>query len=113
MRMQRCAWRRWARYGDDRGAKPIQFRHETDYDAFRDPVAGRWRGQVKRTFLVAAVALPLAACGWFGGKKDDQAATAGPAMSSEEVLKKNCADENWKKQNLGLWYSVCRQPMRW
>ena len=64
---------------------------------------------------MAAVVLPLAACGWFGGKKDDQAATApaGPAMSSDEVLKKDCTDENWKKQNLGLWYSVCRQPMRW
>jgi hypothetical protein len=63
-----------------------------------------------------AVVLPFAACGWFGGgNSDDQGvkASAGPVVSSDEVLKKNCADENWKKQNLGLWYSVCRQPMRW
>ena len=67
-------------------------------------------------FLVLAVALPLAACGWFGGHKDEQAETT-PAtvstLSSDEVLKKDCADSNWKQQNLGLWYSVCRQPMRW
>lgn len=71
---------------------------------------------MRRTFLILAVALPLAACGWFGGhKSDDQAATAaaGPAMPSDEVLKRDCADETWKQQNLGLWYSVCRQPMRW
>jgi hypothetical protein len=81
---------------------------------------GRYRrrksveGRVRRTFLVLAMALPLAACGWFGHKSDDQAAkTEGPTMSSDEVLKKNCADDTWKQQNLGLWYSVCRQPMRW
>jgi hypothetical protein len=71
--------------------------------------------RVRRIFLIAAVALPLGACGWFGHKSEDQAAKApaGPAPPSDEVLKKNCADDNWKKQNLGLWYSVCRQPMRW
>jgi hypothetical protein len=72
-------------------------------------------GQVRRTFLILATALPLAACGWFGGHKDDQAAKApaGPTLSSDEVLKKDCSDDNWKQQNLGLWYSVCRQPMKW
>ena len=62
-----------------------------------------------------AVALPLAACGWFGHKKDEEAAKPppGPALSSDEVLTRDCSDENWKKQNLGLWYSVCRQPMKW
>lgn len=68
-----------------------------------------------------AVALPLTGCGWFGSKTDDAdlppqpapAGPAGPALSSDEVLKRDCADENWKKQNLGLWYSVCRQPMKW
>jgi hypothetical protein len=70
---------------------------------------------VRRTFLILAVVLPLAGCGWFGGKKGDDkpAAAAGPALSSDEILKKDCADDNWKKQNLGLWYSVCRQPMKW
>ncbi len=71
-------------------------------------------GQVKRTFLILAVALPLSGCGWFGHKTDDQAATAsGPTKSSDEVLKRDCSDENWKQQNLGLWYSVCRQSMKW
>ncbi|HWB50615.1 MAG TPA: hypothetical protein VG651_16015 [Stellaceae bacterium] len=69
---------------------------------------------MRRTLLIAATALSLAGCGWFGGKSDEQAATtSGPAASSDEVLKRDCQDENWKKQNLGLWYSVCRQPMRW
>jgi hypothetical protein len=71
---------------------------------------------VRGTFLVLAVALPLAACGWFGGGKgEDQTAKSEAAtpQSSDAVLKKDCADENWKNQNLGLWYSVCRQPMRW
>jgi hypothetical protein len=70
---------------------------------------------VRRTFLILVVALPLAACGWFGGKKSDEQAKApaGPAVSSDEVLQKDCSDEKWKQQNLGLWYSVCRQPMKW
>jgi hypothetical protein len=78
------------------------------FDRRRRSVEGRVRG----TFLIVAVALPLAACGWFGHKSDEQAAT-GPTKSSDEVLKKDCSDEAWKQQNLGLWYSVCRQPMRW
>ena len=71
---------------------------------------------MRRTLVVLAAALPLAACGWFGGKSDEQAAApapAGSALSSDDVLKRDCADENWKKQNLGLWYSVCRQSMKW
>jgi hypothetical protein len=71
-------------------------------------------GEVRRTFLILAVAiaLPLGGCGWFG-HKDDQAQATGPSTPSDEVLKRDCSDENWKQQNLGLWYSVCRQPMRW
>jgi hypothetical protein len=63
--------------------------------------------------MILVTALPLAACGWFGGHKDDQAATAGSTMSSDEVQQKDCSNETWKQQNLGLWYSVCRQPMKW
>jgi hypothetical protein len=74
-------------------------------------------GQVRRRFLILAVMVPLGGCGWFGHKdSDDQPATpapTGPALSSDEILKKDCSDETWKQQNLGLWYSVCRQPMRW
>jgi hypothetical protein len=82
----------------------------------QSPVTQPVEGRVRGTLLIVAVAVPvaLAGCGWFGGKSDDQAAkTSGPAASSDEVLKRDCADENWKKQNLGLWYSVCRQSMRW
>jgi hypothetical protein len=33
--------------------------------------------------------------------------------ASEDTVKKDCADPKWKEANLGLWYSVCRQPLRW
>jgi len=33
--------------------------------------------------------------------------------ASAALLKKDCADPQWKEENLGLWYSVCRQPLRW
>ena len=36
----------------------------------------------------------------------------GSEMSAAE-LAKTCADPHWKKENLGLWYSVCQRPMRW
>ena len=75
---------------------------------------------MKRIFLILAVALPLGSCGWVGswfGSKDSDtppaSSAAGPTLSSDEVLKKDCADDNWKQQNLGLWYSVCRQSMKW
>jgi hypothetical protein len=42
----------------------------------------------------------------------DKPATDSDA-SSEAILKRDCADPKWRDQNLGLWYSVCRQPMRW
>jgi hypothetical protein len=69
---------------------------------------------MRRTFLVVTVALPLCGCSWFGHKDPDPPPPAnGPARTSDEILQKDCADEQWKQQNLGLWYSVCRQPMRW
>ena len=68
---------------------------------------------MRRTLVILGAVLPLAACGWFGHKGDDQAAKAGPTMSSDEVQQKDCSNETWKQQNLGLWYSVCRQPMKW
>ncbi len=48
-----------------------------------------------------------------GCSDDKPAATAASKASSEEILKRNCADPKWREQNLGLWYSVCRQPVRW
>ena len=63
--------------------------------------------------LALAMALAVGGCGWFGHKDEAPPAPAGPTMSSDEILKKDCSDETWKQQNLGLWYSVCRQPMKW
>jgi hypothetical protein len=73
------------------------------------PLTGGDRGErlVRAVFFVLAVAI-LA-----GGCSDDQPVAAASQASSEEILKKNCADAKWKEQNLGLWYSVCRQPLRW
>ena len=62
---------------------------------------------VKAVFAALAVVLLTAGCG------DDKPKTSGSGLSSEEILKRNCADPAWREQNLGLWYSVCRQPMRW
>ncbi|HLY46164.1 MAG TPA: hypothetical protein VKQ73_11340 [Stellaceae bacterium] len=47
-----------------------------------------------------------------GCSGDAPVATAQQA-GSEQLLKKDCADPKWRDQNLGLWYSVCRQPLRW
>jgi hypothetical protein len=46
------------------------------------------------------------------GCSDDKVAKTGSTMSPDE-LKQKCADPQWKEKNLGLWYSVCRQPLRW
>jgi hypothetical protein len=35
------------------------------------------------------------------------------SQMSASALAKTCANPNWKKQNLGLWYSVCQHPMQW
>jgi hypothetical protein len=43
---------------------------------------------------------------------DDKSAPVSVTMSPDD-LKRNCADPQWKEKNLGLWYSVCRQPLRW
>ena len=47
------------------------------------------------------------------GCSDDTTNSVSGQASSEQILQKNCADPKWREQNLGLWYSVCRQPMRW
>ena len=72
----------------------------------------RLAGVDVRVVFFVATALLLSACGWFGSK-DEKPAAAVSQTPSEEILRKDCTDEQWKQQNLGLWYSVCRQPMRW
>lgn len=58
--------------------------------------------------------LVVAALLLLGGCSDDKpAASAASEANSEQILKKDCNDPKWKEQNLGLWYSVCRQPLRW
>ena len=60
-----------------------------------------------RLAIAALVAVLLSAC--------SDSASVAPADTTESaaVVQKNCADPHWKDQNLGLWYSVCRTPMRW
>ena len=62
---------------------------------------------MRSVFFVLAVAI-LA-----GGCSDDPPAPAASQASSEQILKRDCADPKWREKNLGLWYSVCRQPLRW
>jgi hypothetical protein len=60
--------------------------------------------------LAVAIALCLGGC---GSKKSDPETPPPDPEASAEALKRNCADPHWKDENLGLWYSVCRQPLRW
>jgi len=55
----------------------------------------------------------LAAVILVSGCSDDKPVSTASQASSEAILKKDCADQKWREQNLGLWYSVCRQPLRW
>jgi hypothetical protein len=66
------------------------------------------RRLVRAVFLVLAVAILTSGC-----DSDEPPASTASQAGSEEILKKDCADPKWREQNLGLWYSVCRQPMRW
>jgi hypothetical protein len=60
-----------------------------------------------RLAIAALIAVLLSAC-------SDSTSVAPPdTTESAAMVQKNCADPHWKDQNLGLWYSVCRTPMRW
>jgi hypothetical protein len=78
---------------------------------------GGWRresgGRIKggalvRPGIVAVILAALAAC-------SGSSATPPPSDPTAEaaILKKDCSDPHWRDENLGLWYSVCRQPLRW
>ena len=60
-----------------------------------------------RWVLLAAAAALLAAC------TPESATPPKDGAASAAALKRDCADPRWKEANLGLWYSVCRTPMRW
>jgi hypothetical protein len=60
------------------------------------------------SLLVAAILAGLA-----GGCSSDKPAAGAAQERSEQVLKKDCNDQKWRDQNLGLWYSLCRQPLKW
>ena len=63
--------------------------------------------------LVRAVIVVVAAVILAGGCSDDKPVVDTSQASSEQILKRDCSDAKWKERNLGLWYSVCRPPLRW
>ncbi|MGH7098581.1 MAG: hypothetical protein ACREE4_13060 [Stellaceae bacterium] len=60
-----------------------------------------------RWVLLAVVVVLLAGC-----SHDTVRPPPGSEMSAA-TLAKDCANPQWKNENLGLWYSVCRRPMQW
>jgi hypothetical protein len=61
---------------------------------------------VRRVVLLALMlGLLASAC-----SDDKPVATPGDA-NAEQHLKQDCANPQWKEQNLGLWYSLCRKPL--
>jgi hypothetical protein len=72
------------------------------------PLAAVEENALVRPGILALVIGALAAC---------SSSTTPPPPSdptaSAAILKKDCSDPHWRDENLGLWYSVCRQPLRW
>jgi hypothetical protein len=63
---------------------------------------------------LAAVAIAALLAGVAGCSHDDKASpVVVDKTPPEQVLKRDCADPKWREQNLGLWYSVCRQSATW
>ena len=62
-----------------------------------------------KKLLTASLGLLLLVSGCSG---DDPAKFESNA-SSVRALDKDCANPQWKEQNLGLWYSVCRRSLSW
>jgi hypothetical protein len=57
--------------------------------------------------LVLSIMMPLLLGACSGGKF---VPVPGDA-NGEQHLRQDCANPNWKEQNLGLWYSLCRKPL--
>lgn len=60
-----------------------------------------------RLAILALTAIALAAC------SDSSPPPTVKTEASAALVKHDCSDPSWRKENLGLWYSVCRPPMRW
>jgi hypothetical protein len=58
---------------------------------------------------ILAIAIVVAAC----SSSDSAPVPPSDPQASAALLKKDCEDPKWREENLGLWYSVCRQPLRW
>jgi hypothetical protein len=66
------------------------------------------RGEALVRSGILALAIVAAAC-----SSDSASPPPSDPTASAALLKKDCADPKWKEENLGLWYSVCRPPLRW
>ncbi len=60
-----------------------------------------------RLGILALVLVVLAGC------SGSTPAPPSDPTASAAILKKDCSDPHWREENLGLWYSVCRQSLRW
>jgi len=60
-----------------------------------------------RPGVLVSLMIAVAAC-----SSSTPAPPADPTASAA-ILKKDCSDPKWQQENLGLWYSVCRQSLRW
>jgi hypothetical protein len=60
-----------------------------------------------RPVILAVVIFALAGC------SNSTPVPASDPTASSAILKRDCNDPKWREENLGLWYSVCRQPLRW
>jgi hypothetical protein len=64
-------------------------------------------GKLVKPAILGTLLAALAAC-----SSSAPAPTSDPTASAA-ILKKDCSDPKWQEENLGLWYSVCRQSLRW
>jgi hypothetical protein len=63
---------------------------------------------VARTGLLALVLALLAAT---SGCSPGKFVPVPGDTNGEQHLKQDCDNPQWKDQNLGLWYSLCRKPL--
>jgi len=72
------------------------------------PLPRKGQGEVSVRPGILALLIVIAAC-----SSSTTPVPSSDPQASAALLKKDCADPQWKEENLGLWYSVCRQPLRW